>query len=98
MKKSFWPVILLCSIAFSIGGAEVYKWVDENGVAHFTDKPPQTQPSTEVEVQDDYHAGEAIPGESVYRDVIEQQSEKPSRQRSPKVRPIARGLSITSTH
>lgn len=73
MKKSFWSVILLCSISFSIGGAEVYKWVDENGVVHFTDKPPQAQPSTEVEVQDDYHTGEAIPGESVYRDVIEQQ-------------------------
>jgi hypothetical protein len=74
MKKSYWPVILLCSIAFIIGGAEVYKWVDENGVVHFTDKPPRAQPSTEVEVQDDDHTGEAIPGESVYRNLIEQQS------------------------
>lgn len=32
--------------------------VDENGVVHFTDKPPQAQPSTEIEVQDDYHSGE----------------------------------------
>ena len=73
MNKSFWSVILLCSISFNIGGDEIYKWVDENGVVHFTDKPPQAQPSTEGDMQDDYHPGEAIPGESVYRDVIEQQ-------------------------
>jgi len=38
----FCTIIVICSIlAFSLGGhSEIYKWVDENGVIHFSDTLP----------------------------------------------------------
>lgn len=35
----FWPVILLLALAGS-AHAEVYRWVDQDGNVHYTDKPP----------------------------------------------------------
>ena len=34
-------LILLVSINVSAQGREVFRWVDENGVVHFTNKPPK---------------------------------------------------------
>jgi len=73
MRKSKRSVIILCLLSFTLAGAEIYKWVDENGVIHYTDKPPRDQQSTDVDVQSEYRNGERKQGESVYQDVIEQQ-------------------------
>ena len=73
MRKPTRSVIMLCLLSLTLGGSEIYKWVDENGVVHFTDKPPQNQQSIEVQAQDEYPQVESTPGESVYGDVIEQQ-------------------------
>ena len=34
----------------SLTSAEVYKWVDEDGTVHFTDKPPPNQETEEVKL------------------------------------------------
>ena len=36
-------LVLLVSINISAQGREVFRWVDENGVVHFTNKPPKAQ-------------------------------------------------------
>jgi hypothetical protein len=36
-------LVLLISINVSAQGREVFRWVDENGVVHFTNKPPEAQ-------------------------------------------------------
>jgi hypothetical protein len=43
--------ILWISLAAGLlAGAEVYKWVDENGVVHYTETPPEGQQTTPIEV------------------------------------------------
>lgn len=37
-------------LAGSLSAAEVYKWVDENGVVHYTDTPPERQQAEQVEI------------------------------------------------
>jgi hypothetical protein len=51
MYKHRWvaAVILMCS--FGLAESQVYKWVDEDGNVHYSDKPPVNQQSTEVEIQ-----------------------------------------------
>ena len=43
--KKFWTAVLLL-IAIQLGAiqanAEIYKWVDQNGVTHFSDVPPES--------------------------------------------------------
>lgn len=73
MRKSISQLLLLGFFVAGLAAAEVYKWVDEDGVVHFTDKPPQDQQATEFELRDDYSEGQTPPGESVYSEAIEQQ-------------------------
>ena len=45
--------ILFLTLTIGISSAEIYKWVDENGVTHFSDAPTREIPeSTEVETDD----------------------------------------------
>jgi hypothetical protein len=32
-------------------GTEIYRWVDEEGAVHFSDRPPQGRPMERIEVQ-----------------------------------------------
>ena len=38
-----------CAVAFA-AAPTVYKWVDEKGVVHYTDKPPETTDKASVEL------------------------------------------------
>lgn len=54
-KIMHFSIFLFClSFILFAGGitsfAEMYKWVDENGVAHFSDQPPIEEDESEVEV------------------------------------------------
>jgi len=73
MRTLIWSLVFSFGLAFSLGAAEVYKWVDENGVVHFTDRPPQDQQFDEVDVQDHYPPGAGAQGESVYEEAVQQQ-------------------------
>ncbi len=44
----FTLLLLLCSYSVH---AEIYKWVDEHGKAHFTDKPPTGKKTEEIELK-----------------------------------------------
>ena len=45
-------IILLLSVALiAIASAEVYKWVDEEGRVHYSDKPTDTHKSKEVDIE-----------------------------------------------
>lgn len=67
---------LLGSLGFSAMAAELYKWVDENGVVHYSQMPPENTQTSEVEVQEQYPEAASPRGESVYSDVIEQQKSR----------------------
>lgn len=73
MRTVIWGLLLLSIFTVHLEGAEVYKWVDENGVVHFTDEPPKDRQSTEIELKEDYSQAQAQTNESVYSEVIEQQ-------------------------
>ncbi len=52
MKSQCRRLLILCllSVSFPLN-AEIYKWIDKNGKAHFTDTPPANQQVEEVEVK-----------------------------------------------
>lgn len=76
MIKSVCFLALLGSLGLSAMAAELYKWVDENGVVHYSQTPPQNSQTSEVEVQEQYPEAALPRGESVYSDVIEQQKKR----------------------
>lgn len=40
-------LVLCCGLAWPLAGsAQIYKWVDENGVTHFSERPPHNTPAT----------------------------------------------------
>ena len=52
---------------------DLYKWVDENGVVHYSQTPPPDTESSAIEVQE-YYVAPPTAGDSVYADAIEQQA------------------------
>ena len=63
MKLKFYSLLILCLLSVSSAlHAEIYKWVDDNGKAHFTDRPPVNQQVEEIEVKvNSYEAVEIKP-------------------------------------
>lgn len=65
MKYSALPIIVLTTFLFLLSSsvnAEIYKWIDDNGNVHFTDKPPANQKTEEVELKiNTYTAVEVTP-------------------------------------
>ena len=44
------PALLLMLVSLALpASAEVYKWTDENGKVHFTDKPPTDKPAENID-------------------------------------------------
>jgi hypothetical protein len=48
---------LLVALACAPAGAQVYKWVDANGVTHYSEKPPETGKAKEVPLREASPAG-----------------------------------------
>ena len=56
---------LACIAAVGTTGAtEVHRWVDENGVVHFSDVRPTTAPATTLELADPAPAATPSPGDA----------------------------------
>ena len=53
MRTANLPAILIFGLAFSPspGLGEIYKWTDEQGRMHYSDKPPARGPASEVQVK-----------------------------------------------
>ena len=54
--------VMMCVLGVGVHAAEMYKWVDKEGVVHLQDYPPQDIPSsTQVEKRQFKHSPEPIP-------------------------------------
>ena len=54
-------VIFTSAAAFSAHATEVYTWKDESGVVHFSDTPPETVDSQQINVEGAYKPGTVEP-------------------------------------
>lgn len=84
MKSAVSLLILLGGLSFAAVGAELYKWVDENGVVHYSQTPPEGHQTSEVEVKEEYSRDPSPAGESVYAETIEQQKARRELERQQK--------------
>jgi predicted nucleic acid-binding Zn-ribbon protein len=50
VPRALGHALLLTLVAVLLCGAELYKWVDENGVVHYSETPPQDQAATAIEL------------------------------------------------
>ena len=54
-------IILIPVFALGICSAEIYKWVDENGVTHFSDSPTEDIPAPDTAEHDEIQSAEEVP-------------------------------------
>lgn len=50
MMRCAWALLLGTGLAGPIAAAEIYKWVDEDGVTHYTQEPPPSSDASRVDV------------------------------------------------
>ena len=43
-------LLLMALLAFSVSAQEVYKWTDDQGVVHFSDRKPADAPAQAVQL------------------------------------------------
>ncbi|WLQ14070.1 DUF4124 domain-containing protein [Hahella aquimaris] len=72
MRTAIFSIFLLSisSLSFASG---VYKWTDENGVIHYSDKKPDFKSSTEINVQTGSQTKEALDLQEQTQQLNEQQ-------------------------
>ena len=54
-------IILIHIFALGISSAEIYKWVDEDGVTHFSDSPTEDIPAPDTTENDEIQSAEQVP-------------------------------------
>ena len=54
-------VIFICIFALGISSAEIYKWVDENGITHYSDSPTENIPGTAETETDEIQSADPAP-------------------------------------
>jgi glutaredoxin len=59
-KKIIW-VIFIYILALGISSAEIYKWVDENGVTHYSDSPTQDMLKPTATEEDEIRSADPAP-------------------------------------
>ena len=59
-KKIIW-VIFIYILALGISSAEIYKWVDENGVTHYSDSPTQDTLEPTATEEDEIQSADPTP-------------------------------------
>jgi len=69
-------VVLACAVPIGLCASEIYRWVDENGVVHYTDTAPEDQTTTEIEISEPPTAAERKEAEAIYRQAIEQSRQR----------------------
>jgi hypothetical protein len=52
MGKRFLIVVAMAMLAFNVGAADIYKWIDANGKVHYSNTPPPDVKGTKVKVED----------------------------------------------
>ena len=57
-------VILIYMLALGISSAEIYKWVDENGITHYSDSPTEDIPAPDVTESDEIQTAAPAPADT----------------------------------
>ena len=57
-------VILIHIFALGISSAEIYKWVDENGITHYSDSPTEDIPAPDADENEEVQSAEPVPAAS----------------------------------
>ncbi|MGW8300841.1 MAG: DUF4124 domain-containing protein, partial [Desulfobacterales bacterium] len=57
-------VILIHILALGISSAEIYKWVDENGVTHYSDSPTEDIPGDTATENDEIQSADPAPADA----------------------------------
>jgi glutaredoxin-like YruB-family protein len=57
-------VILIHILALGISSAEIYKWVDENGVTHYSDSPTEDIPGHTATENDEIQSADPAPADT----------------------------------
>jgi hypothetical protein len=70
--------ILVLSATDATAKDEIYRWVDENGVVHFGDRPGGRADVEQIEIQDNRGGTYQAPSTAVAADPGEQQEPQPS--------------------
>ena len=69
-------ILVLPLLAVATLAAPIYKWVDEKGVTHYSEKPPPKQKVQEIQVQPAPPAAGAESGKSAAKSWQEQELER----------------------
>ena len=79
MKKiqAFFSILLFVFFVAGVADARLYKWVDDNGVAHFSDSPP-TRANTSGKVEAVSGKNKAGAPSVTYSDIADQSGRGPS--------------------
>lgn len=70
--RTLFLILILCSPAW----AEIYKYVDENGKTHFTDKPPASQKAEQLEIEEPVKHGTPPIDEKAAKALFEEDSKR----------------------
>jgi glutaredoxin len=54
-------VIFICIFALGSSSAEIYKWIDENGITHYSDSPTENIPGTAETENDEIQSADPAP-------------------------------------
>lgn len=57
-------IILIYILTLGISSAEIYKWVDENGVTYYSDSPTQNIPGTTETENDEIQSADPAPADT----------------------------------
>ena len=90
--------LLIAACANTYAQQTVYKWVDKDGVVHFSEEPPKVSPDIKVEVVTTDPAPPPGPGTQTtvtWPPPRTAQGESQSTQREPQIPPLVRQLDIT---
>lgn len=67
----FHPIIFTLMLCVPAASADVYRWVDEQGVVHYSDRPPESAQPEKLELAPETDRPAANIGAGVYDDAIE---------------------------
>ena len=80
MRNLFLLVSIMLSIATTCAHAQMYKWTDEKGRVHYTDRPPAKKNTTAMDIDvSTYSSVEILPLDSSFTDVLTSTTEKPGK-------------------
>ena len=80
MRNIFLILITLSFVIANSAYAQMYKWTDEKGRVHYTDRPPVETNTTPMDIDvSTYSSVEILPLDSGFTDILKNTAEKPGK-------------------